>query len=60
MESTAARCFFTDEHRQLREIVRRFVAERLKPHVDRWEEEKTFPRDVYRQAGEAGILVLQR
>lgn len=49
---------FTDEHRALRETVRRWVADELAPNVDRWEAEGSFPDDVFRRAGELGFLGL--
>ncbi len=48
--------YFTEEHQLLRASVRRFVEREIKPHVDRWEEEESFPRELYRKAGEAGYL----
>ena len=38
--------------------VTRFVNERIKPHVNDWDEAGEFPRDLYRQAGELGLLGL--
>ncbi|HUU02441.1 MAG TPA: acyl-CoA dehydrogenase family protein [Myxococcota bacterium] len=48
--------FLSDEHRLLRDQVRRFVNQRLKPHVDEWEKGKTFPRELYRELAAAGFL----
>jgi acyl-CoA dehydrogenase len=42
----------------LRATVRRFVEQELRPHVNDWEEAGTFPRSLYRQAGELGLLAL--
>jgi acyl-CoA dehydrogenase len=42
----------------LRATVRRFVERELRPHVDDWEEAGSFPRSLYRQAGELGLLAL--
>lgn len=41
-----------------RDQVGRFVDRDLMPHVDEWEEAGELPRDIYRQAGELGILGL--
>ena len=50
--SRPARHFiFTDEHEQLRESIRRFVARELQPHAEEWEE-TTFPDQVFRRMGE--------
>ncbi|MGI8802756.1 MAG: acyl-CoA dehydrogenase family protein [Solirubrobacteraceae bacterium] len=48
---------FTDEHDQLRESIRRFVARELAPHAEEWEE-TTFPDSVFRRMGELGFLGL--
>ncbi|HEU0316371.1 MAG TPA: acyl-CoA dehydrogenase family protein [Solirubrobacteraceae bacterium] len=56
--ATPARPFvFTDEHDQLRESIRRFVARELAPHAEEWEE-TTFPDWVFRRMGELGFLGL--
>lgn len=46
----------TESHQILRTQIQKFVAREITPHVDQWEQEKTFPRDLYRRAGEAGFL----
>jgi acyl-CoA dehydrogenase len=48
--------FLKEEHLLLREQMRRFVSEQIAPHVDKWEAEETFPRELYRQIAEAGFL----
>jgi citronellyl-CoA dehydrogenase len=48
---------FTDEHEQLRESIRSFVAKELRPHAEEWEEE-TFPDWVFTRMGELGLLGL--
>ena len=48
---------FTEEHDQLRESIRAFVAKELAPHADEWEE-TTFPDSVFRRMGELGFLGL--
>ncbi len=48
--------FETEEHRALREQVRRFAAAAIAPHALAWEEANEFPRELYRQAAEAGFL----
>ena len=42
----------------LRETLRRFVDREIQPHIDKWEEAGSFPRELYRQAGELGVLAL--
>lgn len=51
---------FTDEQVMIQDMARRFAAERLAPHSERWDEEKHFPVDVIKDAaslGFAGIYV---
>lgn len=48
--------YFDDSHRLVRDTVRRFVEREILPHVADWEEAEEFPRELYRKAGEAGIL----
>jgi acyl-CoA dehydrogenase len=50
--------YFTESHQMLRDSIRKFIAREIAPFVDRWEEEETFPRELYRKAGEAGYLGL--
>ncbi len=48
--------YFGETHNMVRETVRKFVAREIKPFVDEWEESGEFPRELYRKAGDAGIL----
>ncbi|NOQ83886.1 MAG: acyl-CoA dehydrogenase [Myxococcales bacterium] len=48
--------FETDEHRALREQVRRFAAAAIAPHAHAGEEANEFPRELYQQSAEAGFL----
>ena len=50
---------FTDEHEQLREAIRRFVAKELRPHVGEWEDAQWFPNDVFTRMAELGYLGLK-
>jgi acyl-CoA dehydrogenase len=50
---------FTDEHRQLRDSIRRFVAAELRPHVAEWEDAEWFPNDVFTRMAELGLLGLK-
>ncbi len=50
---------FHDEHDQLRESIRRFVARELAPYAEEWEE-TTFPDSVFRRMGELGFLGLDK
>src|SRR5690606_23602748 len=44
----------TDEHEQLRARARAFVAEHILPHVEEWEADRDFPRELFRATGKAG------
>ncbi len=46
----------TEEHRTLREQVRRFAAAEIAPNAREWEEAGGFPRDLYAKAAAAGVL----
>ena len=46
----------TDEQREIRELARRFADERVAPHAAAWDREHTFPRDVFAQLGELGLM----
>lgn len=48
--------YFNDTHRQVRETARKFIATHVLPHIDEWEEAGEFPREIYRLAGDAGLL----
>ncbi|MEA2401275.1 MAG: acyl-CoA dehydrogenase [Thermoleophilaceae bacterium] len=50
---------FTDEHEQLREAIRRFVATELRPHVTEWEDAEWFPNEVFARMAELGYLGLK-
>lgn len=50
--------YFTQSHQMLRDSIRIFIAREITPFVDEWEEEETFPQELYRKAGEAGYLGL--
>ncbi len=48
--------FETEEHRTLREQIRRFAASEIAPHAHAWEEANEFPRELYPRAAEAGFM----
>jgi acyl-CoA dehydrogenase len=48
--------FFTHDHELLRDTVRRFVAERVLPHGDAWEEQGYVPREILREMGDLGLF----
>ncbi|MEI8256481.1 MAG: acyl-CoA dehydrogenase family protein [Deltaproteobacteria bacterium] len=48
--------FETDEHTALRDQIRRWAAQTIAPHAHAWDEAEEFPRELYRQAAEIGLL----
>ncbi len=48
----------TPTREAFRETLRRFVAGEIEPHIDAWEEAHCFPRELYRRAGDLGILAI--
>ena len=47
---------FSAEELALRDQVRSFVDERIKPNIGRWYETATFPRELPKEMGERGLL----
>ena len=51
----------TQEHKALRETVRRFVATEINPYVAEWEAEGIFPgRALFRKLGDLGLLGISK
>ncbi|MFD4369444.1 acyl-CoA dehydrogenase family protein [Rhodococcus sp. NPDC058521] len=48
--------FYDDDHDAFRESVRHFVRREVEPNLDRWEEERSTGREVWKAAGAQGIL----
>lgn len=48
----------TADHLQVQEAIRAFVEGEIQPNADAWDEAGTFPRELYRKAGEVGLLGL--
>ncbi len=53
MKSTS---YFNETHELSRDTCRQFVKKHILPHIADWEEQESFPREIYQLAGEAGIL----
>ena len=47
---------FTEEHELFRQQVRNFAEKELAPHADAWEEAELFPNEVFKWAGDRGII----
>ncbi len=52
MEATIA----TENQAMIAQMVRDFGSQHIKPHMMRWDETQEFPRDVFRQLGELGLM----
>ena len=48
--------YFGKAHDMVRKSVRDFVRKEVLPHIDDWEEAGEFPREIYKKAGDIGIL----
>jgi len=46
----------TEEQKQIKQMVREFGESEIKPHLMEWDEAQHFPTDVFRKAGELGML----
>ncbi len=47
---------FSPEHELFRKTVRDFAEKELLPHKEEWEKNRGFPREVFRRAGELGLI----
>lgn len=54
--STLHQKHFGETQNIIRSNVRRFVDQHIQPHINQWEEDNAFPRELYKIAGDAGIL----
>lgn len=50
--------FYTAEHDAFRDVMRRFVDKEIAPFAHEWDEAGEFPRALYRNAAEIGLLGL--
>ena len=46
----------SEEQSLLRDSIRRFVNERVKPNARKWDKEEEFPHDVVQELGDLGLL----
>jgi acyl-CoA dehydrogenase len=58
MNDASAHHFTAEDRRALVDTVERFARERVAPNVTAWDAAGEFPRDLYRQAAEIGLLGL--
>ena len=50
---------FEEEHEELRQTLRRFVENELRPHAMEWEDARWMPSEVFLRCGELGLLGLK-
>jgi alkylation response protein AidB-like acyl-CoA dehydrogenase len=46
----------TDEQREIRDLARRFADDEIAPHASTWDREHRFPKPVFEQLGELGLM----
>ncbi len=46
----------TEEQNLIYEMARNFGVDKLKPHVEKWDKEKTFPENELKELGELGLM----
>ncbi|MBE2319216.1 acyl-CoA dehydrogenase family protein [Solirubrobacter sp. CPCC 204708] len=46
----------TDDQREIRELAKRFADEQIAPHAARWDREHHFPRELFAELGELGLM----
>ena len=51
------RTVFGEEHEMFRATVKDFIAREIAPHHDTWEKDGVVPRELWRKAGEVGLLL---
>ncbi|MDX1497330.1 MAG: acyl-CoA dehydrogenase family protein [Salinisphaeraceae bacterium] len=52
------RTIFSSEHEDFRSTVKRFIADEIMPHQERWEEQQHVDREIWNRAGELGMLCM--
>ena len=55
-KNASCQTYFGKTHEMTRRSVKEFVDKEVKPFIDQWEEAGQFPEDMYKKAGELGIL----
>ena len=46
----------TDDQREIRDLTRRFADERIAPFAAGWDRDHTFPRELFAELGELGLM----
>lgn len=50
--------YFTEEHELFRESLRAFLEKEAAPNIEKWEEERFTPKDIWKKMGDMGFLGL--
>lgn len=50
---------FGEQHELFRQSVRSFTEREIRPHAEKWDEERFFPSELFRRAGEMGYFGLR-
>ena len=58
LDAPPAPHYFSPEHQQFRDALRDWVAREITPFAHEWDEAGSFPRRLYKQAAEIGLLGL--
>jgi citronellyl-CoA dehydrogenase len=52
---------YTHEHLEIQKTLKRYIDEKINPHVDQWEEDEIFPaHEVFKGLGDLGLLGLTK
>ncbi|MEM6406203.1 MAG: acyl-CoA dehydrogenase family protein, partial [Pseudomonadota bacterium] len=49
---------FSKEHQLFRETVKHFIAREITPYIEQWDDQRGFPRELYKKMGNEGYLGL--
>ena len=49
---------FTEEHELFRQSLRAFIDKEIQPNIEKWEEERRIPKEVWKKMGDMGFLGL--
>jgi len=47
---------FTEDHKMITQMVKDFAEKEIRPNVGKWDEEQYFPKDLFKKAGELGLM----
>ena len=47
---------FTEDHNMIAQMVKDFTEKEIRPNVGKWDEEQHFPKELFKKAGELGLM----